>query len=27
MLQVYGDGTACLVQNGREFEPYSGPQL
>lgn len=27
MLQVYGDGTACLVQNGRKFEPYSGPQL
>ena len=26
MLQVYGDGTACLVQNGRHFEPYSGPQ-
>jgi len=25
MLQVYGDGYACMVANGRDFEPYSGP--
>ena len=27
MLQVYGDGTACLVMNGRNFSPYGGPTL
>jgi len=27
MLQVYGDGTACLVMNGRKFAPYGGPTL
>ena len=27
MLQLYGDGTACLVMNGRKFVPYSGPKL
>ena len=27
MLQVYGDGVACLVQNGKDFTPYSGPKL
>ena len=27
MLQVYGDGTACLVINGRGFSPYSGPKV
>ena len=27
MLQLYGDGTACLVMNGRGFAPYSGPKM
>jgi hypothetical protein len=27
MLQLYGDGTACLVMNGRGFVPYSGPKM
>mgnify|MGYP001570089228 CR=1 FL=1 len=27
MLQLFGDGTACLVMNGRGFVPYSGPKL
>ena len=27
MLQLYGDGTACLVINGRNFVPYSGPKM
>jgi len=27
MLQIYGDGVACLVLNGRDFAPYSGPTL
>jgi hypothetical protein len=27
MLQVFGDGTACLVMNGKDFAPYSGPKL
>jgi len=27
MIQLYGDGTACLVMNGRGFVPYSGPTV
>jgi hypothetical protein len=27
MLQLYGDGTACLVMNGRGFVPYGGPKM
>ena len=27
MLQLYGDGTACLVINGRGFAPYGGPKI
>lgn len=27
MLQLYGDGIACLVMNGRDFAPYGGPKL
>ena len=27
MLQLYGDGTACLVMNGRNFAPYGGPKM
>ena len=27
MLQLFGDGTACLVMNGRNFTPYGGPKL
>jgi hypothetical protein len=27
MLQLFGDGTACLVMNGRSFKPYGGPKL
>jgi len=23
---VYGDGMACMVANGQNFAPYSGPQ-
>jgi hypothetical protein len=26
MLQVYGDGYACMVANGRDFAPYVGGQ-
>ena len=26
MLQLYADGTACMVANGRDFKPYSGKQ-
>ena len=27
MLQLYGDGSACLVMNGNNFAPYSGPKI
>ena len=27
MIQLYKDGTACLVMNGRNFEPYGGPKM
>ena len=27
MLQLYGDGVACMVMNGREFTPYTGPKM
>ena len=23
---IYGDGTACMVANGKNFAPYSGSQ-
>ena len=26
ILQVYGDGYACMVANGRDFAPYVGGQ-
>jgi len=26
MISVYGDGYACMVANGRNFEPYVGAQ-
>ena len=26
MLQVYGDGMACMIFNGKNFEPYMGTQ-
>ena len=26
MIQIYGDGYACMVANGREFAPYAGGQ-
>ncbi len=25
LISLYEDGTACMVANGRDFEPYSGP--
>jgi len=25
LVSLYPDGTACMVANGRDFEPYSGP--
>ena len=25
LVSLYADGTACMVANGRTFEPYSGP--
>ena len=25
IINVYGDGIACMMQTGRNFEPYSGP--
>jgi hypothetical protein len=27
MLQLYGDCTACLVMNGKDFAPYGGPTI
>jgi len=27
VAQVFADGTACVIGNGRNFEPYTGPQL
>jgi|11_taG_2_1085331.scaffolds.fasta_scaffold00291_10 hypothetical protein len=26
LVSVYGDGMACLVANGKNFEPYTGGQ-
>tara|TARA_Y100000389_G_scaffold5006_1_gene4713 strand:+ start:441 stop:806 length:366 start_codon:yes stop_codon:yes gene_type:complete len=26
LVSVYGDGIACLVANGKDFEPYTGGQ-
>ena len=26
VLQIYGDGMACMIMNGTEFNPYSGDQ-
>ena len=25
LISLYPDGTACMVANGRDFQPYSGP--
>ena len=25
-IMIYGDGMACMVANGQNFAPYSGPQ-
>lgn len=27
LVALFKDGTACLVVNGRSFEPYNGPPL
>jgi hypothetical protein len=27
LVALYNDGTACMVANGRSFEPYNGPLL
>jgi hypothetical protein len=24
---LYPDGTACMIANGTNFEPYAGPRL
>jgi hypothetical protein len=26
LINIYGDGIACMVQTGTDFEPYGGPQ-
>jgi hypothetical protein len=26
IINVYGDGMACMMQTGRDFKPYDGPQ-
>ena len=26
IVQVFQDGMACMIMNGRNFAPYSGPQ-
>jgi hypothetical protein len=26
IINVYADGMACMVQTGKDFAPYSGPQ-
>jgi hypothetical protein len=26
IINVYGDGMACVLQSGTKFEPYGGPQ-
>ena len=26
VLQVFGDGMACMIMNGRNFQPYTGDQ-
>ncbi len=26
LLQVYGDGMACMIMNGKNFQPYVGEQ-
>ena len=27
LIALYPDGTACMIANGRNFEPYNGPLL
>jgi hypothetical protein len=27
LVSLYPDGTACMVANGKDFEPYAGPTL
>ena len=27
LISLYPDGTACMVANGRNFTPYSGPTI
>ncbi len=27
LVSLYPDGTACMVANGTEFEPYTGPRI
>lgn len=26
VVKVFGDGMACMITNGRQFTPYTGPQ-
>jgi|OM-RGC.v1.027820568 hypothetical protein len=27
VIQMFRDGTGCVMGNGRNFEPYTGPQI
>lgn len=27
LVSLYPDGTSCMVANGRDFEPYTGPKI
>ena len=27
LIILYGDGTGCMIASGKEFEPYSGPNI
>ena len=27
LITLYGDGTGCMIASGKEFEPYSGPNI
>ncbi len=27
LLSLYGDGNACMIANGNNFKPYSGPKM
>jgi hypothetical protein len=27
LVSLYSDGTACMIANGTDFEPYTGPRI